>query len=96
MPWSLAITRRTQGLRGREPTERWSPEPGHLMGGELGDEGDHARQEDSRQTETERQQRQREGETARNADGLAGMRSRPNACRSMSARRAKEVSTGTN
>jgi len=27
---------------------------------------------------------------------FGGMRSRPNACRSMPARRAKEVSTGTN
>ena len=31
--------RRTQGFEAESRRERWSPEPGHLMGGELGDEG---------------------------------------------------------
>jgi hypothetical protein len=53
------------GFEAESRRERWSPEPGRLMGGELGDEGGQARPDGSRRTETERLQRQREGETAR-------------------------------
>jgi hypothetical protein len=54
-----------KGFEAESRRERWSPEPGHLMGGELGDEGGQARPEGSRRTELERQQRQRQGEAAR-------------------------------
>jgi hypothetical protein len=53
-----------KGFEAKSQRERWSPEPGHLVGGELGDEGGQARREGPRRTETERLQRQREGEAA--------------------------------
>ena len=48
-----------------------------------------------RRTETERLQRQREGEAARTRTAW-GDAIRPNACQSMPEWRAKEVRTGTN
>jgi hypothetical protein len=75
--------------RSREPTGAWSPEPGHLMGGALGDEGGPARPESSRRTEAECLWREIARVMRHDRGTACGRRSRSNACRSIPARRVR-------
>jgi hypothetical protein len=87
-PWSSRSPRRTQGLRGREQTGALEPRTRAPHGRRARRRRRPCATEGSRRTETERLQRQREGEAARTR--MAWRDAIPaECCRSMPARRAK-------
>ncbi len=84
-----------KGFEAENRREGWSPEPGHLLGGELGGEGGQGLDRKARgRRKPQRQQRQRGGQAARRRTAW-WMRS-GRRCRRVPERRAKEVRIGTN
>jgi hypothetical protein len=95
-PRPLRPAGRAQGFEVESRRERRSPEPGHLTGGALGDEGGHGASRRPRRTKAKRPRRTVAQGAAAGSRTALGNPIPADACRSMPARRAKEVSIGTN